>query len=32
VRPGYRAEPVCRLTLRASQGMPVTVEPRARAA
>lgn len=32
VRPGYRAEPVCRLTLRAAAGMPVMVEPRARAA
>jgi cytochrome P450 len=32
VRPGYRAEPVCRLTLRAAAGMPVTVESRARAA
>ncbi len=32
VRAGYRAEPVCRLTLRAADGMPVTVEPRARAA
>jgi cytochrome P450 len=30
VRPsaGYRAEPVCRLTLRAAGGMPVTVAPR----
>ncbi len=32
VRPGCRAMPVCRLTLRAAAGMPVTVAPRARAA
>lgn len=29
-RPGYVAEPVCRLTLRAADGMPFTVRPRAR--
>ena len=27
-RPGYVAEPVCRLTLRANGGIPVTVSPR----
>ncbi|MQT15183.1 cytochrome P450 [Segnochrobactrum spirostomi] len=28
VRPGYRVEPVCRLTLRPNGGLPVTIEPR----
>ena len=28
-RPGYKVEPVCRLTLRPSGGLPVTVSPRA---
>lgn len=32
VRPGYRAEPVCRLTLRALDGVPVTVSRRAESA
>ncbi len=27
-RPGYRINPVCRLTLRPEQGIPVTVQPR----
>ena len=29
-RPGYKVEPVCRLTLRPGGGLPVTIEPRAR--
>jgi hypothetical protein len=29
-RPGYQVEPVCRLTLRPKEGLPVTVEPRSR--
>jgi cytochrome P450 len=32
VRPGYRVEPVCRLTLRPSGGLPVTISSRRRAA
>lgn len=30
LRPGYRVEPVCRLTLRPQGGLPVTLEPRQR--
>jgi cytochrome P450 len=28
IRPGYKVEPVCRLTLRPSGGLPVTIAPR----